>query len=77
MWRRWRRFGSERDAPKAIGGVAPAYDDDVSIFVDVHVVFGEKSDTVIIAELANGDEGARFEVVENVTNFRARGELGG
>ena len=49
----------------------------MSIFVDVDVVFCEESDTVIIAELADGDEGARFEVVKNVSDSCASGELGG
>ena len=34
-------FGSERDIPETVGGVAFADDDDFAVFVDLDVVLGE------------------------------------
>jgi hypothetical protein len=47
-------------------------DYDLAIVVDVDIVLGEKGDVVIIAELANRHELARFEAVKNVANFCLR-----
>jgi hypothetical protein len=33
------------------------------------VVFCKKGDAIVVAELADGDEGAGFEIVEDVSDF--------
>ena len=52
------RRGQERNIPEAVGGVAFSSDDNFVVFDDVDVVFFEKGDAVVVAQLADGDEGA-------------------
>ena len=71
------RRGRERNIPEAVGGVAFSSDDDFVVFDDVDVVFCEKGDAVVVAQLADGDEGAGLEVVKNMTDLGGGGEFGG
>ena len=50
-------FGSERGVPEAVGGVSKALDDNSSVLDDADIVFGENGDAIVVAEIANGDEG--------------------
>ena len=45
------RRGRERNIPEAVGGVAFSSDDDFVVFDDVNVVFCEKGDAVVVAQL--------------------------
>ena len=47
------------------------------MFDDVDVVFGEKGNTVVVAKLADGNEGAGLEVVKDVTGLGGGGEFRG
>ena len=39
------------------------------------MVLGEEGNTVVVAELADGDEGARLEIIEDVANLGLGGEF--
>ena len=71
------RQGRERNIPEAVGGVAFFLDDDFVAFDDVDVVFFEKGDAVVVAQFADGDEGAGLEVVKNMTDLGGGGDFGG
>ena len=52
-WVKW-------DVPQAIGFVAVTFDDDISIFYDVDIVFCEYCGAIVATDLVNGDEGSSF-----------------
>ena len=52
-----------------------ASNDDFSIFYDIHVLFGEYRDIIIVAQLSDGNQGPRLEVVEDVYNLCFLGEF--
>jgi hypothetical protein len=62
--------------PKTISGVAFTHDDGLAVFVNFDVVFGEQGDAIVVAELPDGDEGARLEAIEDVADFCGRREFG-
>ena len=49
---------------------------DFSVFYDIHVVLGEYGNTIIIAQLSDGNQGPRFEVVKDVSDVCFLGEFG-
>lgn len=59
----------EWDGPHAIG-VASASNNDLVILNQVHTIFGEKSNTLVIAQLGKGDECSIVEVVEYISMLR-------
>ena len=51
--------GGERDqwdVPQTIGTISQACNYDLVVLQDVHVIFGEDGDAVVVAELTHGDE---------------------
>ena len=54
-----------------------ASNDDFSIFYDIHVVFGEYRNKIIVAQLSDGNKRPRLEVVEDVSNLCFLGKFGG
>jgi hypothetical protein len=68
-------FGGEWDVPKSVGCVSLSFDDDFPVFEYVDVVFGEKGDTVVVTELADGNEGP-LKVVEDVADLCLFGKGG-
>jgi ribosomal protein S17 len=46
----------------------------LAVLVDFYVILCEEGDAVVVAELADGNERTRFEVVENVAEFSWVGE---
>ena len=51
LWGKWY-------VPQAVGFVAVAFDDNVFVFYNVSAVFCEYCGAVVVAELADGDEGS-------------------
>jgi hypothetical protein len=49
QWVGGRCFRCQRYVPQAVGAVAGADDEDLSLFVEFDVVLSEKSDAVVIA----------------------------
>jgi hypothetical protein len=68
-------FWGERDVPKAVRCISLSFDNDLPVFDDVDVVFGEKGDAVVVTELSDGDEGP-LEVIENMADLGCFGEGG-
>jgi hypothetical protein len=68
-WCSFGRLWSKGDGPKAVGVIACTRDDEFAIFVKLDVVFCKKGDAIVVAELADGDEGAGFEIVKDVSDF--------
>jgi hypothetical protein len=68
-------FGSKGYVPQTIGVVALADDDDFAIFVYFDVVFCKEDNAFVVAELADGDQRAGFEVFEDVADFGLVGKL--
>ena len=62
-------FWREGDIPETVGWVSLAANDALAVFEDVYVVFGEQGYAVIVAQLADGNEGAGLEVMEDVAGF--------
>jgi hypothetical protein len=62
--------------PKTISGVAFTHDDGLAVFVNFDVIFGEQGDAIVVAELSDGDEGARLEALEDVADFGRCGKFG-
>ena len=54
---------------ETVGGISFSDNDGVAIFVNFDIVFVEKGYAVVIAELADGDEGAGREAVEDVSGL--------
>jgi hypothetical protein len=46
------------------------------MLVKFYIVFCEECDTIVIAKLSNGNEGARLEFVEDVANLCCSGDFG-
>ena len=65
------------NVPKAVGRILLASNDDFSIFYDIHVVFGEYCDTIIVAQLSDGNQGPRLEGVVDVSDLCFLGDFGG
>ena len=51
-----RFFRCQRDIPETVDVVALSDDNYLSILVDFYVIFREQGDTVIVTQLADGDE---------------------
>ena len=54
-----------------------ASNDDFLIFYDIDVVLGEYRNTIIVAQLSDGNQGPRLEVIKDVSNLCFLGEFGG
>ena len=67
-WGKW-------DVPQAVGFVVVAFDDDITVFYNVDVVFCEYCGAIFVADLANGDEGSIFKVVKDMAGFCRVGEF--
>jgi hypothetical protein len=72
----WGWLGGQRDVPEAVGCVSFADYDNVAVFINLDVVLGEQCNTIVVAELANRDEGTGLEVFENVSQCGSWGEFG-
>ena len=53
-----------------------ASNDDFSIFYNIQVVFGKYRDTIIVAQLSDGNHGPRLEVIEYMFGLCILGEFG-
>ena len=62
IWYQW-------DISKAVSCSSPAHYDDLSILDNFDFVLYEESDTIVVTELSDGDEGPRFEAIEDVSDF--------
>ena len=54
-----------------------ASNDYLSIFYDIHVVFGEYRNTIIVTQLSDGNQVPRLEVIEDVSEMCFLGKFGG
>ena len=61
-----RGAGPQWDVPQAIGAVVQVIDYYMVLFQVFYIKFGKDGITFVIAELPHGDEGARFDVVEDM-----------
>ena len=57
--------------------VALTFNDDITIFNDVYIVFGEQGGTIVITELADGDKRACGETFEDMASGGWRGKVRG
>ena len=53
-----------------------ASNDDFSIFNDIHMVFGEYRDTIIVTQLSDENHGPRLEFIKDVYKLCFLGEFG-
>ena len=54
------------DVPQAIGPIPQASNYDLVVLQDVHVIFGEDGNAVVVTELTHGDERASGDVLKDV-----------
>ena len=63
------------DVTQAIGSIPQAGNYDLVVLQDVHVMFGEDGDALVVADFTHGYEGAGGDVLEDVGGLCSGGQF--